>query len=140
MFFCKCVHESTITCMFPCITPVSAHFEGYVHCGGAIQRSIWYYGARHSFPLSLAAHVLLMLHTQCVYPLIHSTNLCPSHPWHALGVAPPSFFFIRAGTTLYELTTASGHISVQSILILAALAVLSLLPVFLRRTLRKKLE
>ncbi len=25
MFFCKCVHESTITCMFPCITPVSAH-------------------------------------------------------------------------------------------------------------------
>ncbi len=26
MFFCKCVHESTITCMFPCITPVSAHF------------------------------------------------------------------------------------------------------------------
>ncbi len=26
MFFCKCVHESTITCMFPCITPVSVHF------------------------------------------------------------------------------------------------------------------
>ncbi len=26
MFLCKCVHESTITCMFPCITPVSAHF------------------------------------------------------------------------------------------------------------------
>ncbi len=26
MFFCICVHESTITCMFPCITPVSAHF------------------------------------------------------------------------------------------------------------------
>ncbi len=24
MFFCKCVHESTITCMFPCITQVSA--------------------------------------------------------------------------------------------------------------------
>ncbi len=27
MFFCKCVHESTITCMFPCIAPVSAHFR-----------------------------------------------------------------------------------------------------------------
>ncbi len=26
MFFCKRVHESTITCMFPCITPVSVHF------------------------------------------------------------------------------------------------------------------
>ncbi len=26
MFLCKCVHESTVTCMFPCITPVSAHF------------------------------------------------------------------------------------------------------------------
>ncbi len=26
MFFCKCVHESTVTCTFPCITPVSAHF------------------------------------------------------------------------------------------------------------------
>ncbi len=26
MFFCKRVHETTITCMFPCITPVSAHF------------------------------------------------------------------------------------------------------------------
>ncbi len=35
MFFCKRVHKSTITCMFPCITPVSAHFDPHwkrVHC------------------------------------------------------------------------------------------------------------
>ena len=50
-----------------------------------------------------------------------------------LGVAPPSFFFIRAGTTLYELTTSTGHISLGSILILAALAVLSLTPVLYKR-------
>ncbi len=35
MLYSKCVHESTITCMFPCITPVSAHFWPHwkrVHC------------------------------------------------------------------------------------------------------------
>ena len=57
-----------------------------------------------------------------------------------LGVAPPSFFFIRAGTTLYELTTASGHISFQSILILAVMAVLSLLPVLCKKTLKRRMD
>lgn len=56
------------------------------------------------------------------------------------GVAPPSFFFIRAGTTLYELTTATGHVSIKSILVLAGFAVLSLLPVFFKKAIRKKLE
>lgn len=56
------------------------------------------------------------------------------------GVAPPSFFFIRAGTTLYQLTTATGHVSMQSVAILAGLALLSLLPVLFKRMLRKKLE
>jgi uncharacterized membrane protein YdjX (TVP38/TMEM64 family) len=52
-----------------------------------------------------------------------------------LGVAPPSFFFIRAGTTLYELTTSTGHVSVTSVLVLAGLAVLSLTPVLLKKKL-----
>ena len=34
---------------------------------------------------------------------------------YTAGVAPPSFLFIRAGTTLYELTTATSHISWFSI-------------------------
>lgn len=57
-----------------------------------------------------------------------------------IGVAPPSFLFIRAGTTLYELTTTTGHISLLSILILTFLAILSLLPVALRKWLRRKVE
>jgi uncharacterized membrane protein YdjX (TVP38/TMEM64 family) len=57
-----------------------------------------------------------------------------------IGVAPPSFLFIRAGTTLYEMTSATGHISWASILILALLALISLLPVFFKRTLIKKLS
>ncbi|KAI6660848.1 hypothetical protein LOD99_13572 [Oopsacas minuta] len=45
------------------------------------------------------------------------------------GVAPPSFIFIRAGTTLYTLTTTGDALSLNSILITALLAVLSLSPV-----------
>ena len=59
---------------------------------------------------------------------------------YSTGVAPPSFLFIRAGTTLYELTTTTGHISILSILILTLLAILSLLPVALRKWLRRKVE
>ncbi|XP_065911061.1 transmembrane protein 41B-like [Dysidea avara] len=57
-----------------------------------------------------------------------------------IGVAPPSFLFIRAGTTLYELTTATSHISWFSIGMLAVLSVLSILPVLFRRRLREKLD
>ena len=56
------------------------------------------------------------------------------------GVAPPSFLFIKAGTTLYELTTTTGYISLQSVIVLAFLALLSLVPVVFRRRLRKKLD
>lgn len=58
-----------------------------------------------------------------------------------VGVAPPSFFFIRAGTTLYELTTSTGHISLSSVMVLASLALLSLAPVLFKRLIaRKNLE
>lgn len=46
-----------------------------------------------------------------------------------IGVAPPSFIFIRAGTTLYTLTTTGDAFSLTSILITAFLAILSLSPV-----------
>lgn len=59
--------------------------------------------------------------------------------FHA-GVAPPSFFFIRAGTTLYELTMSTGGLSVQSVVVTGLLAIMSLVPVVLRRTFQKKLE
>lgn len=71
---------------------------------------------------------------------IVGVNLTPFYWGTFLGVAPPSFFFIRAGTTLYELTTATGHVSIKSILVLAGFAVLSLLPVFFKKAIRKKLE
>ena len=46
-----------------------------------------------------------------------------------IGVAPPSFIFIRAGTTLYTLTTTGDAFSMNSVLVTASLAVLSLSPV-----------
>ena len=69
-----------------------------------------------------------MIHLRRIYPISIS------------GVAPPSFFFIRAGTTLYELTTTTGHISIQSVVVLAVFAVLSLLPVALKKTIQTKLQ
>ena len=56
-----------------------------------------------------------------------------------LGVAPPSFLFIRAGTTLYQMTSATGHLSWTSIIILGFFAIVSLLPVVFKHTLAKKL-
>lgn len=57
---------------------------------------------------------------------------------HVLGVAPPSFVAIQAGTTLNQLTSSSDTVSLNSILILAAFAVLSLLPVVFKRQLQNK--
>ncbi|XP_063049267.1 transmembrane protein 41B [Engraulis encrasicolus] len=57
-----------------------------------------------------------------------------------LGVAPPSFVAIKAGTTLYALTTAGEAVSWSSLLVLAALAVLSLLPVLLQSRLKEKMQ
>uniref|UniRef100_A0A8C5LJG1 Transmembrane protein 41B n=1 Tax=Jaculus jaculus TaxID=51337 RepID=A0A8C5LJG1_JACJA len=52
-----------------------------------------------------------------------------------LGVAPPSFVAIKAGTTLYQLTTAGKTVSWNSVFILMILAVLSILPsIFQKKT------
>ncbi|XP_031702278.1 transmembrane protein 41B [Anarrhichthys ocellatus] len=56
-----------------------------------------------------------------------------------LGVAPPSFVAINAGTTLYKLTTAGEAVSWNSLAVLGVLAVLSILPVCFQKKLQKKL-
>ncbi|XP_004711602.1 transmembrane protein 41B [Echinops telfairi] len=57
-----------------------------------------------------------------------------------LGVAPPSFVAIKAGTTLYQLTTAGEAVSWNSVFILMVLAVLSILPAIFRKKLKQKFE
>ncbi|XP_057696392.1 transmembrane protein 41B isoform X1 [Corythoichthys intestinalis] len=57
-----------------------------------------------------------------------------------LGVAPPSFVAINAGTTLYKLTTAGEAVSWNSLAVLAVLAVLSIVPVCFQKKLQQKLE
>ena len=57
-----------------------------------------------------------------------------------LGVAPPSFVAIHAGTTLHQLTSSGDAVSYQSMIILAVLASLSLLPVLLKKQLRAKFD
>lgn len=54
-----------------------------------------------------------------------------------LGVAPPSFVAIKAGTTLYQLTTAGEAVSWNSVFVLMFLAVVSLLPVFFQKKLKQ---
>uniref|UniRef100_A0A672LWV3 Transmembrane protein 41B-like n=1 Tax=Sinocyclocheilus grahami TaxID=75366 RepID=A0A672LWV3_SINGR len=57
-----------------------------------------------------------------------------------LGVAPPSFVAINAGTTLYKLATAGEAVSWNSLLVLGVLAVVSILPVCFQKKLQQKLE
>uniref|UniRef100_A0A286XNA9 Transmembrane protein 41B n=1 Tax=Cavia porcellus TaxID=10141 RepID=A0A286XNA9_CAVPO len=57
-----------------------------------------------------------------------------------LGVAPPSFVAIKAGTTLYQLTTAGEAVSWNSVFILMVLAVLSILPAIFQKKLKQKFE
>ncbi|XP_072172083.1 transmembrane protein 41B-like [Diadema setosum] len=57
-----------------------------------------------------------------------------------IGVAPPSFVAIQGGTTLYKLTHAGDALSWTSVIVLAVLAVLSLLPVLFKQRLRQKFE
>lgn len=57
-----------------------------------------------------------------------------------LGVAPPSFVAIKAGTTLYQLTTAGEAVSWNSVIVLMVLAVLSILPAIFQNKLKKKFE
>nr|KAI8760383.1 transmembrane protein 41B-like [Biomphalaria glabrata] len=57
-----------------------------------------------------------------------------------LGVAPPSFVFIQAGTTLHKLSSTSEAMSWYNIGLLALFAVVALLPVLLKNKLKSKLE
>ncbi|KAK3611627.1 hypothetical protein CHS0354_018323 [Potamilus streckersoni] len=57
-----------------------------------------------------------------------------------VGVAPPSFVAIQAGTTLHQLTSSGDAVSSTSIIILAILAVLSLLPVLFKKKLGAKFD
>jgi len=55
-----------------------------------------------------------------------------------LGVAPPSFVAIQAGTTLNQLTSSSDTVSLTSVLILALFAIISILPAIFKKKLQKK--
>ncbi|XP_064634899.1 transmembrane protein 41B-like isoform X2 [Lineus longissimus] len=57
-----------------------------------------------------------------------------------LGVAPPSFVAIQAGTTLQQMSSSGDAVSWTSMIVLALFAILSLLPVFFKRTLQKKFD
>lgn len=57
-----------------------------------------------------------------------------------LGVAPPSFVAIQAGQTLNKLTSSSDAFSWNSLILLFAFALLSLVPVLFRRQIREKFE
>merc|ERR1719464_1248417 len=57
-----------------------------------------------------------------------------------IGVAPPSFIFIQAGTTLQQLTSTMDPITPTSVGLLVGFAVLSLLPVLLKNKLKDKFD
>ncbi|XP_053385015.1 transmembrane protein 41B-like isoform X2 [Mercenaria mercenaria] len=57
-----------------------------------------------------------------------------------LGVAPPSFVAIQAGTTLHQLTSSGDAVSYRSMFILAIFALVSLLPVVFKKKLKAKFD
>ena len=57
-----------------------------------------------------------------------------------LGVAPPSFVAIQAGQTLNKLTSSTDAFSWNSLILLFLFALLSLVPVILKRQIREKFE
>merc|ERR1711963_1165441 len=57
-----------------------------------------------------------------------------------VGVAPPSFIAIQAGTTLQQLTSTTDALSFQSVALLVIFAFLSILPALLKNRLRSKYE
>uniref|UniRef100_A0A1I7XDC2 Transmembrane protein 41B n=1 Tax=Heterorhabditis bacteriophora TaxID=37862 RepID=A0A1I7XDC2_HETBA len=57
-----------------------------------------------------------------------------------IGVAPPSFLYIQAGSTLEQMTHTNIAWNWNSIALLTFFAILSVLPVFWKRVVRDKLE
>ncbi|KAK5643456.1 hypothetical protein RI129_007301 [Pyrocoelia pectoralis] len=56
------------------------------------------------------------------------------------GVAPPSFLAIQTGQTLHTMSNSDSSFSLNSFLLLAVFAVVSLIPVLLNSKLREKFD
>lgn len=56
------------------------------------------------------------------------------------GVAPPCFLYVESGRMLQELTTTKDILPLSSVVKIAILGSLALLPVLFRDTLKKKLD
>jgi len=74
-----------------------------------------------------------------VSPVI-GVPLVPFWTGSFFGVAPPSFVFIQAGTTLQQMTSTMDPITVQSVALLVLFALLSLVPALLKDKLKSKFE
>lgn len=57
-----------------------------------------------------------------------------------VGVAPPSFIAIQAGTTLQQMTSTTDALSFQSVALLVFFALLSILPALLKNRIRSKYD
>ncbi|KAI5735085.1 hypothetical protein M8J77_013991 [Diaphorina citri] len=57
-----------------------------------------------------------------------------------IGVAPPSFVAIQAGKTLQQMTSTSGTWSWSSLALLVVFAIISLVPIFIKKRLREKFD
>ncbi|XP_013778172.1 transmembrane protein 41B-like [Limulus polyphemus] len=57
-----------------------------------------------------------------------------------LGVAPPSFVAIQAGTTLHQLTSSRDAFSWTSLTVLIVFALLSMIPVLFKKKLKEKFD
>jgi len=67
-------------------------------------------------------------------------SLFPFYLGSFLGVGPPSFVFIQAGTALQQMTSTMDPITVSSVALLVLFALLSLLPVLLKNRIGKKFD
>lgn len=74
-----------------------------------------------------------------VSPVI-GVRLAPFWIGTFVGVAPPSFVAIQAGTTLQQLTSSTDALTTWSIGMLVGFAILSITPVLLRGRLRSKFD
>lgn len=74
-----------------------------------------------------------------VSPVI-GVRLAPFWIGTFLGVAPPSFVAIQAGTTLQKLTSSTDAITAWSVAMIVGFAILSIIPVILRRKLEDKFK
>merc|ERR1711973_339429 len=72
-----------------------------------------------------------------VFPVI-GVRLPPFWLGTFVGVAPPSFIAIQAGSTLQQLTSSLDTFNFQNVALLVLFAFLSILPVFLKNRLKEK--